>query len=225
MISGSRIHKPASSVQAGIRAALPLVLPTLLLGVSFGVVARPVIGAAAAIVMSVAIFSGGAQFASVSVLAAGGSVITASLAGILVKARWLAMGFALGPSLPGGRIARAAQAQALVDASFVIAGRGDGTFDRDRLIGATIPQVGSWITGTIVGVTAGQALGDPRALGFDAVFVAFYLYLLNDVVDAPGPAAAAAVGAAVSLATLPFTPPGVSVIAASPAALIGLRPR
>jgi hypothetical protein len=57
------------------------------------------------------------------------------------------------------------------------------------------------------------------------VFVAFYLYLLNDAVDARGPAAAAAVGAAVSLATLPFTPPGVSVIAASAAALIGLRPR
>ena len=61
-----------SNVSAGVRAGLPLVLPTLALGVSFGVLARPVMGAVAPIVMSILVFSGAAQFAALSVLAAGG---------------------------------------------------------------------------------------------------------------------------------------------------------
>ena len=42
-----------SNVSAGVRAGLPLVLPTLALGVSFGVLARPVMGPVAPIAMSI----------------------------------------------------------------------------------------------------------------------------------------------------------------------------
>ena len=79
-----------------------LVLPTLLLGVSFGVLAKPVMGAATPIVMSVLVFSGGAQLAALSVLASGGALAAAVVAGLLMNARWVPMGFAIGPSLPGG---------------------------------------------------------------------------------------------------------------------------
>src|SRR3954454_5159841 len=103
-----------SGIRAGVRAALPFVLPTLLLGVSFGVLAKPVMGAVAPIVMSVSIFSGGAQFASLSVLASGGALGAAVLAGLLMNARWMPMGFAVGPSLRGGKIRRAIQGQAIV---------------------------------------------------------------------------------------------------------------
>ena len=57
-----------SNVSAGVRAGLPLVLPTLALGVSFGVLARPVMGPLAPIAMSIFVFSGAAQFAALSVL-------------------------------------------------------------------------------------------------------------------------------------------------------------
>src|SRR5215218_7384867 len=86
---------------AGVRAALPVVLPTLALGVSFGVLARPVMGALGPIVMSVLVFSGGAQFAALSVLQAGGTAAAAISAGLLMNARWLPMSFALAPSLSG----------------------------------------------------------------------------------------------------------------------------
>src|SRR3954449_12603319 len=95
-----------SGIRAGVRAALPFVLPTLLLGVSFGVLAKPVMGAVAPIVMSVAIFSGGAQFAALGVLASGGALGAAIAAGVLMNARWMPMGFAIGPSLPGGPLDR-----------------------------------------------------------------------------------------------------------------------
>jgi 4-azaleucine resistance transporter AzlC len=207
----------------GIRAGLPLALPTLALGISFGVLARPVVGAAESVVMSVAVFSGGAQFAVVSVLAAGGAALPAVIAGVLVNARLLAMGLGVAPFLRGGRLRRLFEAQAIVDASFVIASRQDGTFDRGRLIGATLPQVSAWIAGTAIGVLAGPVSGDPNALGLDAIFVAFYLALLWEAADRRRTLLAAGLGAAIALALMPFTPVGVPIVAASAAALIGLR--
>jgi 4-azaleucine resistance transporter AzlC len=212
-----------SGIRAGVRAALPFVLPTLLLGVSFGVLAKPVMGAVAPIVMSVVIFSGGAQFAALSVLASGGATGAAIAAGLLMNARWMPMGFAVGPSLPGRAPARALRAQAIVDPSFAIASRGDGTFDRGLLVGATIPQASAWIAGTILGVLAGDVIGDPARLGLDAVFPAFYLTLLVEEARSRRAVAAALTGAAITVALMPVAPAGVPVIAASVAALIGLR--
>ena len=214
-----------SDIRTGIRAGLPLVLPTLALGISFGVLAEPVMGSVAPIVMSILVFSGGAQFAALSVLVSGGAAGAAIGAGMLMNARWLPMSFAVTPSLRGGKARRAGEAQAIVDASFVLASRGDGSFDRGRLIGATLAQGTGWWVGTAIGVLAGGLLGDPEALGLDAIFPAFYLVLLVSELRSHGRAAWAvvALGAAVTLALLPVAPPGVPVIAASTAALLGLR--
>jgi predicted branched-subunit amino acid permease len=211
------------SVRDGVRAALPLGPPTFLLGASFGVLARPVMGWLAPIVMSVVVFSGAAQFAALSVLAAGGAAGAAIVAGVLMNTRWLPMGFAIGPSLPGRTPARAAQAQAIVDASFVMASRGDGTFDRGMLLGATAVQAVSWWTGTAVGVLAGPALPDPEDLGLDAIFPAFYLALLAAEAHGRRALLAAAVGAAITAALMPVAPVGLPIIAACAGALVGLR--
>jgi len=70
---------------AGARAALPLVLPTLLVGMSFGAGAVALDwGYVAPVVMSIVVFSGAGQFAIASVLGASGSVVAAVLAAILV---------------------------------------------------------------------------------------------------------------------------------------------
>lgn len=212
-----------SKLVDGIRAGLPFALPTLALGVSFGVLARPVMGVIAPIVMSVAVFSGGAQFAALSVLVAGGGVLAAVSAGILINARWLAMGSAVAPYLSRALAVRAAQAQAIIDASFVIASREDGSFDRGLLVGATIPQASAWTLGTVIGVFAGPIVGNPKTLGLDAVFVGFYLALLWSEGARRQGLAAAMVGAAIAFALLPFAPVGVPVVGASAGALIGLR--
>jgi 4-azaleucine resistance transporter AzlC len=209
----------------GIRAGLPLVLPTLALGVSFGVLAKPVMGSVAPIVMSVIVFSGAAQFAALSVLAAGGGAFAAIVAGLLLNLRFLPMGFAVAPALRGRPLARAAQGQALVDASFAIASRQDGSFDREILLGATIPQAAGWIGGTAIGALAGSVLGDPRSIGLDGVFLAFYLSLLVGEVGDRQTLLAAGLGASITLALMPFAPPGVPVVAAAAAALLGLRRR
>jgi 4-azaleucine resistance transporter AzlC len=212
-----------SDLRAGVRAGLPFVVPTLALGISFGVLAEPVMGTVAPIAMSILVFAGAAQFAALSVLAAAGGAGAAILAGILLNARFLPMGFAIAPSLRGRPLKRAAQGQAVVDASWAIAHRSDGTFDRGILLGATIPQAMSWIGGTVIGVFGGSALAEPEKFGIDAIFPAFYLALLFEEGGTRRGLAVALIGAAITLSLMSFVPAGLAVIAASLAALIGLR--
>jgi 4-azaleucine resistance transporter AzlC len=200
-------------------------LPLFALAVSFGVLARPVMGRIAPIVMSTIVFAGAAQFASLSVLIAGGSAGAAIAAGLLINARFLPMGFSVASCFRGGTAARALQGQAVVDASWAIASRGDGTFDRGLLLGATIPQAVAWISGTATGVFAGSALAHPNRFGLDGIFPAFFLALLVGELRSPRARAAAILGGVIALALIPVAPGGLPIIGASAAALLGLRSR
>jgi 4-azaleucine resistance transporter AzlC len=217
----------SGSYLAGARAVLPLALATGLMGISFGVLAYASgWGVLAPIVFSVVAFSGTAQFAVVSVLGGGGGAVPAIVAAVLLNARFLPMGLAVGPFLKGGPLRRALEGQAVVDASWAMASRGGGCFDREFMIGATIPQVSLWIVGTVVGVLAGGVVGDVERLGLDVIFPAFYLALLVEELRAGGRAIAVALMAAVlALSLVPFTPPGIPVIASCGATLLGLRGR
>jgi 4-azaleucine resistance transporter AzlC len=197
------------------------------MGISFGVLAHASgWGTVAPIVFSVIAFSGTAQFAVVSVLGAGGAVVPPIVAAALLNARFLPMGIAVAPFLKGGPLRRALEGQAVVDASWAMASRGGGRFDREFMIGATIPQVSLWIVGTVVGVLAGGVVGNVERLGLDVIFPAFYLALLVEELRAGGQAIAVAlIAAALALALVPVTPPGIPVIASCAAALLGLRGR
>ena len=115
--------------------------------------------------MSAIVFAGSAQFAAVSILGGGGTVGAAVGAAALMNSRFLPMGVALAPSLPGGPLRRAAQGQTIVDASWAIASRGDGTFDRWMLFGSTAIQYLGWVGGTVAGVLAARSSATPRRSG------------------------------------------------------------
>jgi predicted branched-subunit amino acid permease len=206
----------------GLAAGVGFALAALVLGVSFGVLAEPLMGPVAPIVMSAVLFSGAAQFGSTAVLAAGGDAVTAIAAGIMLNARFLPMGVAAAPALRGSPLRRAVEGQAVVDASWALAVQHDGGFDRELLIGATIPQYPAWVGGTVIGVIGGSALGDPAALGLDALFPAFFLGLLAAELGRPRALAVALLGGAIALALTPVLPPGLPVLLASAASLIGL---
>lgn len=210
---------------AGARAAVPFALATLVLGVSFGVLARSVgWGPVAAVGSSVLIFSGSAQFATAAVLGSGGGPVAAIVAAVLLNARFGPMGVAVAPYLKGGPLRRALEGQTVVDASWALASRGGGRFDREFMIGATVPQVVAWVSGTAVGALGGDLVGDPERLGLDAVFPAFFLVLLVDEIRGARSAVTVALLAAIlALLLVPVAPPGVPVIAACAAALLGLR--
>lgn len=218
-------HSPEARerFRAGVRVGLPYAAAGLLLAISFGVLAQPVMGTVAPIVMSALLFAGSAQFAATAVLAAGGGAGAAIAAGILLNLRYGPMGIALAPSLRGGPWRRALVGQAMIDFSWAAASRGGGRFDPTFMVGATLPSYPCWVGGTALGVFAGDLIGDPAALGLDALFPAFFLCLLVEGELRPGlPALVAALGGLIALVLIPFTPAGIPVIAASTATLIGL---
>lgn len=206
----------------GVRAGLPYAGASGVLALSFGVVATDLgFPQVAAVVMSAVVFAGSAQFAAIGILAAGGGLGAAVGAAALMNSRFVPMGFALGPSLHGSRARRALEGQVVVDSSWAMAARGDGRFDRLYLFGHTAVQYVAWVIGTTLGVVTPNL--DAQALGLDAVFPAFFLTLLAGELRDRRRVGVAGAGALIALALVPVTPPGVPVLVASSAALIGLR--
>ena len=150
--------------RAGLKRGVPFGVAVTAIAISFGVLARPVMGAVPPIVMSIVVFSGAAQFGALAVLSAGGGTGAAIAAGVLLNARYLAMGLALAPSLRGRPLFRAVFAMATVDASWAAASIGDGGFDPWYMVGVSAPQYPGWVLGTIAGVLVGRsARRPPRA--------------------------------------------------------------
>jgi 4-azaleucine resistance transporter AzlC len=173
-------------------------------------------------VMSATTFAGSAQFAAVGLLA-GGSVAAAVTAAILLNARYLPMGIASAPAIRGPWWRRLLLGQLVVDESWAVANRGDGTFDGRRLIGAGALLYATWVASTALGALAGDLLGDPRRLGMDAAFPALFLALAWPYLRERRSILAALLGAGIALAATPLAPAGVPIVLASVAALIGLR--
>lgn len=209
----------------GIRAGLPLFFPLLAIGASFGVAAQGLHwGVVAPIAMSIVVFSGSAQFAVASVLSGGGSAAAAILAAVLVNARYLPMGVAAAPATRGGRWRRAIEAQLVVDASWAMALR-RGVADRGMLFGATLPQFIGWTVGTALGDLFGSGIGDPTRYGLDTLFPAFFLALLAEELRGRERATVAAIAVVITVVLIPLVPPGLPVLGAGLAALVGLRRR
>jgi len=208
----------------GARIAAPLFPAAAALGASFGVLARTAhLGALAAIVMSATTFAGSSQVAAVSVLGAGGSVIAAVVAALLLNARYAPIGITVAHAFRGNPLKRLAQAQLVVDESWALSGGGTNRFDRRVLLGIGATLWFAWVGGTAVGALAGQAIGDPSSFGLDGAFAALFTALLAAQLRDRRRTAAAVTGAAIAALLIPFTPAGIPIIAATAAVLVGWR--
>lgn len=221
----TRTRRHAAFV-AGMRLGLGAAAPVFVLAVTFGAAAaNSGWGTALPVLFSMAAFSGSAQFTLLAALSSG-SALAAVSAATLINARYLVMSVAVNDSLTGGRVRRALQAQTLVDASFVIAHRGDGRFDVPSLIGASVPQWLAWVSGTAIGAVAAPSADLVQTLGVDAAFPAFFLLLALDELRTSARARlATAVGAAIAGGLLFVTTPANALLAAIAGATVGLIPR
>lgn len=213
----------APRLRDGVRAALPLAPSPVLFGLSYGVLADATgFGATAAVVMSATTFAGSAQFASLSVLDAGGTVAAAVLAAIFLNARYVAISVTVASIFPGGRFRRLVEPQSIVDESWALSGR-RGRFEWPILVGSGLAFYVLWVGSTAVGTVLGGVLEDPNALGLDAAFAALFLAFAVPYLRERRARQAAAVAAVITLALIPFAPAGVPIIAAATACLLGLR--
>ncbi|MCC5581807.1 AzlC family ABC transporter permease [Microtetraspora sp. AC03309] len=197
-------------------------LADAVVGASFGAITvSGGLDASVPIVMSLLVFAGGAQFAAVGVLLAGGSVVAAVAAGLVLNARLLPFGFAIADVLGERWWTRLPGAHLMTDESVAFALRQD---DRPRRRAAFwicgVAVFASWNLAVVIGALAGRAVGDTGALGLDAAFPAVLLALVLPSLADRGTRRGALLGAGIAAATTPFLPAGLPVLLS----LAGLLP-
>jgi branched chain amino acid efflux pump len=198
-----------------LRDAAAIGAAVIAIGVSFGAIAAASgLPEVLIFAMSALVFAGGAQFLAVGLLAVGNPV-AAVFGGLLLNARHLPFGFAIGEVFGGRWAARLAGSHLMVDESVAFA-MAQPDPDRRRtaywLIGCVLFV--AWNLGTGLGVLLGGAVTDPAAFGLDAAFPAGLLALLLPSLRDPVARRVALVGAAAALLATPVLPAGAPVLLA-----------
>lgn len=194
-----------------------------IVGISFGAIA---VGAGFPIwlpmLLSVVVFAGAAQFMFIGIVAAGGNPIAAVAAGLLVNARHIPFGFAIGDVIGDRWAEKVVGAHLMIDESvaFTLAQR-DRAKRRATYWLTGIGLFICWNLGVVVGAIGGSAVGDTDAFGLDAAFPAVLLALILPSLRDPATRRAALTGGVIALATTPFLPAGVPVLLALAGVLVG----
>ena len=195
-----------------------------LIGITFGVFADSSgLGLGQASALSVFTFTGASQFALVSVSAGGGTTVAAVGGALLIGARNALYGPSIVPLLRGGRMRRAVAAHFVIDETAAMATAQDDPDQAREAFWATgLWLFAFWNVGTIVGLVAGNAMGDPGVLGLDAAFPAAFVALLVPHLRTRPGRVTALLGGTIALVAVPFSAAGAPMLLAALAVPFGL---
>ncbi|NEX47052.1 AzlC family ABC transporter permease [Pseudotabrizicola algicola] len=203
--------QPPATFRSGLISALPIAMGYLPIAFSFGIAAtRAGLTEAEAVMLSVVIFAGAAQFLALALITSGAPLILSAFTLVAMNLRHLLYGPALLKAAGQAASTRRAWAWAfaLTDEVF---GASLGAIARGRrfsepfMLGLGFGAYGSWVLGTALGALAGGgALQDWPALdaGLGFMLPALFLSLLLSILtraQLPPIAVAAAVCVAASL--------------------------
>ena len=197
-------------------------------GISFGALAVAAgLDVWQAQVLSLVLFTGGSQFAFVSIVGAGGvaaapaAIAASSMLGIRNGLYGLQTSRLLGVT----GLRRLAGAHVTLDESTAVAiAQPEPEARRLGFWQTGIAVFVLWNLSTLAGALLGNAFGDPRTLGLDAAAAAAFVALLWPRLRSRDAAATAVLAMVVALVTSPLLPAGMPVILAAVAAVaVGLR--
>ena len=191
-------------------------LADTLVGVSYGAIAvSSGFPLWAPMLLSLLVFAGASQFMFVGIVASGGNPLAAVAAGLLVNARHVPFGFAVGDVLGRGRLGRLAGSHLMIDESvaFALAQR-DPERRRAAYWACGIGLFASWNVGVVAGAFAGSAISDTDAFGLDAAFPAVLLALVLPSLKDRASRLPVLIGVVVALAATPLMPAGLPVLLA-----------
>jgi 4-azaleucine resistance transporter AzlC len=206
-----------------VNASVTLALAIGVFGISFGVGA---VSAGATVVQACAIsllvFTGATQFSAVSVIAAGGSTASALGGALLLAARNGVYGLTMSRRIRGPLGQRLVAAQLTIDESTAMsAAQSDPDAQRTAFWITGFSLYLFWNLGTLVGALVGNAI-DPEKFGLDAAFPAAYVAMVWPLLRNGRGRLAAALGAAICVALIPFVPVGIPILCAALAVLVGI---
>lgn len=200
-------------------------LADTIVGVSFGAIAVSLgLPFWLPMLLSVVVFAGAAQFMFIGIVAAGGNPIAAVVAGLLVNARHLPFGFAIGDVLGTGWLRRIVGSHLMIDESVAFALSQDEPRRRQAAYWVCgIALFGCWNLGVLAGAFGGTVVTNTDAFGLDAAFPAVLLALILPAMRDSATRRAAVAGLIIALATATFLPAGLPVMLALAGVLVGLR--
>lgn len=189
-------------------------------GISFGALAvTNGFDAWQAQALSLLMFTGASQFATVAILGAGGTAVAAVATALLLGLRngLYSLSLASLLSLRGWR--RPAIAHLTIDESTAMAVASADDPDRARaryaFLATGVSVLVLWNLGTLIGALGAGALGDPRMFGLDAAAAAAFLALLWPRLDVREARVVAVVAALTTVILIPLVSPGLPVLASA----------
>ncbi|MPY78213.1 MAG: branched-chain amino acid ABC transporter permease [Actinophytocola sp.] len=210
------VRRTLRTLQGDLARDIALVLlADGIVGVSFGAITVSAgLPVWLPMLLSVLAFAGASQFLFVGIIAAGGNPVAAVLAGLLVNARHVPFGFAVGDVLGRGW-RRWAGIHLMIDetVAFALAQR-EAERRRAAYWACGVGLFVCWNLGVVLGAVAGTVVSDTAALGLDAAFPAVLLALVLPSLRDKTTGAAALVGVAVALVATPVLPAGLPVLLA-----------
>ncbi|MGN6608693.1 MAG: AzlC family ABC transporter permease [Jatrophihabitans sp.] len=176
--------------------------------------------------LSLLAFTGGTQFAVVGVVAGGGGLAPALSSGLLLGSRNMLYAMRMAPVLRVRGLRRLLAAHGTIDESTAMAvARPNDELARVAFWWTFAGVFTFWNLTTLGGALAGSVI-DPARIGLDAVVpAAFLAFLWPRLRTGAVERRVAAAGAVIALVLIPFTPPGVPVLAATAALLLAGRVR
>ena len=177
-----------AGIRRGITRAQPLSLGVFAYGMAFGLIAdQGGLSLGQAVLVSGVVYSGSAQLAALSILAAGANPVIATawtlVATILVvNARYLLYSATLRPWLGGISPVRAYSTLfVLGDTNWLLSMRAHAAGERDAgfVFGSGVTMFLPWLIGTGLGYAASTLALDPRKLGLDFLMVGFAAAMMS----------------------------------------------
>lgn len=203
----------------GIRRLLPISIFVIPFGIAFGAAAAEQgLTVIQTITMSILVFSGAAQFASLELWHEPIAFGSLALIVLAINARHIVLGAALSPwvnALPFGK--RMLTLCFLSDPNFADSQPAFKTGERDigRLLGGGLVLWVNWVFGTTIGILAGARIGNPETFGLDVVMVCFFAAMFTGQLRGRVTIIPALIASVVAVLSLSLVPPGWNIILAA----------
>lgn len=180
--------------------------------------------------LSLFMFTGASQFATVAILGAGGTALAAVATALLLGLRNGLYALSLAHDLAPRGWRRVATAQLTIDESTAMAVANSEDPDRSAMRYAFVATGVSvfvlWNLGTLLGALSAGLIGDPRMYGLDAAAAAAFLALLWPRLGHNEARMVAVVAGLLTVILIPLVSPGLPVLASALVAVVaGLLPR
>ena len=187
-------------------------------GITFGLMGREAgLSALEAMLMSVLVYSGTAQAATVGGIAAGAGILAGMATVLMLNARYLLYGASLRPWLGQcGPVQAYGTLWFLGDANWAMSTKANAEGEQDAafIFGSGVSMYLPWIAGTLSGALAGNWIADPRTLGVDFLLVAFCAAMAMDLFKSRADVAPALAAAFVAALLDRLAPSGWTLVAA-----------